>query len=168
MRYTRWAEILETCLLRSLRTSEVFNPSTPALRRSSAQPGRVGGGFGFWFLGSDHNFAAKRSAAPQGDPKARGICAPTPKTPAPDSASFLCRPSAHPVRADPSTGSGQGTQAYRSPRAQPFGLVQPLSDRTGLCKIFIPVQMCRTFSASPINMRLSEEFDAQIKLQRPD
>ena len=31
-----------------------------------------------WFLGSDHNFAAQH---PQGEPKARGICALTPKTP---------------------------------------------------------------------------------------
>ena len=105
---------------------------------------------------------------PKGEPKARGICALTPKKPAPAPDSALVQAERHPVQADPSTGSGQGTQTYRSPRAQPFGLVQPWSDRTGLCKIFIPVQMCRTFSASPINMRLSEEFDAQIKLQRPD
>jgi hypothetical protein len=39
---------------------------------------------------------------------------------------------------------------------------------TGFHKIFIPVQMCRTFSANPINMRLSEKFEAQIVLQRPD
>ena len=39
---------------------------------------------------------------------------------------------------------------------------------TEFCGSFITVQICSTFGASPINMRLSEEFDAQIKLQRPD
>ena len=38
-----------------------------------------------WFLGSDHNFAASKAQHPQGGPKARGICAPTPKTPASES-----------------------------------------------------------------------------------
>ena len=29
-------------------------------------------------------------------------------------------------------------------------------------------QICRTFSPSPINMRLSEKFEAQIELQHTD
>ena len=37
-----------------------------------------------WFWGSDHNFAAQH---PKGEPQARGICAPTPKTPDSDSSS---------------------------------------------------------------------------------
>ena len=39
---------------------------------------------------------------------------------------------------------------------------------TGFRGSFITGQMCSTFSRSPIHMRLSEEFDAQIKLQLPD
>ena len=41
LRCSAQTEILETCLLRSLRTSKIFNPSAPPLLRSSAQPGRV-------------------------------------------------------------------------------------------------------------------------------
>ena len=33
---------------------------------------------------------------------------------------------------------------------------------------FITVQMCSTFSPSPIHARLPGVFDVQIKLQRPD
>ena len=33
---------------------------------------------------------------------------------------------------------------------------------------FIAVKICSTFSRSPIHTRFPEEFDAQIKLQRPD
>ena len=69
LRCSGQTEILETCLLRSLRTSKIFNPSAPALL-SPARTG--GGGFGFWFLGSDHNFAAKRSAAPAGRAEGSG------------------------------------------------------------------------------------------------
>ena len=45
-----------------------------------------------WFWGSDHNFAASEAQHPKGEPQARGICAPTPKTPDPEFS---------PVRADP-------------------------------------------------------------------
>ena len=42
-----------------------------------------------WFLGSDHNFAASEAMHPKGGPKARGICAPTPKTPDSEFVLFL-------------------------------------------------------------------------------
>ena len=51
-----------------------------------------------WFLGSDHNFAASEAKHPKGEPKARGICALTPKTPDPESL-FRFRP--FPVRVEP-------------------------------------------------------------------
>ena len=49
-----------------------------------------------WFGGSDHNFAASEAKHPQGEPQARGICAPTPKTPDPE---LLCSVRAEPVEA---------------------------------------------------------------------
>ena len=39
---------------------------------------------------------------------------------------------------------------------------------TGFRGSFITVQICSTFSRSPIHTRLSKEFDDQIKLRRPD
>jgi hypothetical protein len=46
LRCSAQTEILETCLLRSLRTSKIFNPSAPAL----LSPARTGGaGFAFEF-----------------------------------------------------------------------------------------------------------------------
>ena len=48
LRCSEQTEILETCLLRSLRTSKIFNPSAPAL----LSPARTGWGkieFGFGF-----------------------------------------------------------------------------------------------------------------------
>jgi hypothetical protein len=43
-----------------------------------------------------------------------------------------------------------------------------ISIHTKVRRIFITVQKCSTFSRNPIDMRVLEEFDDQIKLQRPD
>ena len=46
--------------------------------------------------------------------------------------------------------------------------IRSFSNSAGFHRSFIPVQNCSTFSPSPIDRRLSEVFDVQIKLQRPD
>ena len=58
------------------------------------------------------------------------------------------------------------------PAAIPDASTLPLSrSRDQLCRLcgsFITVKICSTFSRSPIHTRFPDEFDDQIKLQRPD
>ena len=74
----------------SPQTIAVPDPTAPALLGASTRvfevknsgPG-VGDGADEWFLGSDRNFAAQRSEAPEGRAAGPGEFALTPKTPAP-------------------------------------------------------------------------------------
>ena len=62
---------------------------------------------------------------------------------------------------------------YQRNCIRPFKLPQrciypdQLTNFTGFRGSFVTVKICSTFSRSPIHTRLAEEFDDQIKLQRP-
>ena len=114
-----------------------------------------------WFLGSDHNFAAKRSAAPEGQAEGAGNLCSDPKNarsriyllieractlPSPDSREMACSKS----------------------RCINAAAIQITGQLRRLRESFITIKICSTFIRSPIHMRFPEEFDAQIRLQRPD